>query len=274
MYGRPILIEVKPKKQTKSRFKLINTFFVLVQLTFAYDFGFFNYKSYKTRLLFKMIAFSQCLVICSLCYYFLYLNYVQKELYWYTYSVLAYFIYVVVLLLLSNEQSFYSFQMNLIAINADSGIDTKGYINLEVKILFYFLISFLFRTTILFVYCKLYDAYCLRPTILQVLYGIPLYGLDIPIIVNLFGYQSIYWSLRKITDFVKNYDNDVLKSHYTYKLLYDSFETIKNTLDTVVGSLFIFVNYINTYYRLSRDISFFLRIINTISFCFRLFYRC
>lgn len=223
-------------KDTKKQkcMRRMNILFIFLQVVLSLDFGFVKYKSSNHKTIIKVVTLAQCLCISVTCItcFFIYMN--RSQAIWYSVFCFEYVSYVVVLIFSNSEKSFFVLQNDLNSLDSVIGVNSISY-NLDVSMIASCLIIAIFRMGLAFVYCAIYPEFCVLIPFVKIIYFIPLFCVDIVLVIYFFTFYSIYRRLKKFTDFVKN-TSDVTCCHYIYKSIVDFTEKVKETFDAVVSN--------------------------------------
>ncbi|KAJ0172344.1 hypothetical protein K1T71_012317 [Dendrolimus kikuchii] len=222
---------IKPAPINKMS-KLMLYFFRFLHIVFSYDMGFFQFKSYIVKNIFRLISILQCISICGTVIYFLFVNLDKFFAIWYTVFIVQFIINVLILNLSGNKMTYYRFQRALLLLDSELKVDTSTY-NFELKIILCIFVSISCRCLLTYSYCSDYIENCVKPVLAEVLYCVPWFSLDIVLIVYSSIFYSAYCRLVKLTSNLKNTYIDICGCQYLYISIVDATEQIKITFDNV-----------------------------------------
>lgn len=230
------IIQVKPKYTQNEISTFMKIIFITIQTIFFLDFGFIKCESFQSRVLMKCFFLLQNVLLSVVCYALLYTT--SSALAWHAIVLIQYCIIVISQMCFSPRKTFYNLQMGLISVDTKLGVDFKSY-NMEIKIICFIVATILLKYISATSYCFISSTYCIEPIIAAIIYKIPHYGFDIPIIISFFCFYSVYCRLRKISySLLANESQNVKKYQCVYQKLFSCLENVKNTIYVTVCILF------------------------------------
>lgn len=218
-------------KMEQMRSKLNDFFFFFLQVFYSLDFGFFEYTSFKNKLVVNLLSFIQCIFVCIICLFCIVYSLEQSMAIASSLTTFDYFLQVL-FLYLNKKDTFFYLQHVLNSIDIELGIN-KSY-KKENQMFLVYLIAVLCKCILTVIYCAYSHKYCMKPTFTQIIFFIPLTGFDVPQIIHYFVFYSVYRRMKDFKKYVGESDN-VVKCQYIYKTLINSTEKVKESFDILVS---------------------------------------
>lgn len=213
----------------------MKTIFITIHIIFSLDFGFMRYRSFKLKVLLKSIFLLQSLMLSVTCFYLSLLSLDFSVVVWNALFLTEYCIVVVYLTFRSSQKTFYKLQKDLLSIDSQLGVD-KGSYNMEPKVLFYILFSIIYKSIVTTIYCFYTKVRaCVQPFPVQMLIMLPIFGINIFIVISFFYLYSVYCRLQNVTIFVLKCRRNVKAYQLIYQSLINSVENVKQTIDVSVS---------------------------------------
>lgn len=205
--------------------KPMRVFFLLIQICFSLDFGFFTYRSPRQKWFLKLVSFMQCVIVVSICITTL----GGDDFYFYLKTSVEYFICCLFFIQLKSKNYFYQILKDLLALDKELGVDYHRH-NIGILIIIVYIVSCVYRITNSLINCyKFYNTFCALDMSLKLFIQIPILSIDLPYIVNFGAYYSIYCRLKAFTNFVRNSEVDIVTCQYFYKRLIEITEKCQIT---------------------------------------------
>lgn len=232
------MINVTERNSSKSNqpiSKTLEMFFIIIQIIFSFDFGFIRYKSRRHKLTVKLITavLSACLGIVLLIAIA-----IQNEglgyIIWYSLDIYLNYVYVIMLLIIPEQNTFYTFLKFLRSVNLKINGDTSTYY-LEFKIIAVCIAIAMYKIFISIFYCVFFGG-CIKSLLVQIIYLIPLISLEIPSVIHYFVFHAIYLKLVAMRKIMNNDNFKPKQVQFSYKSLHDSLDKIKKAFDPIVSN--------------------------------------
>lgn len=217
--------------------KTLRIFFTLLQIIFAVDFGFIKFNSRKHRLIVKLLGAAYFMCFNCLCVSLLFFSDMTNDLRnWYSKYLFENMLYNIILLLTPQHKSFCYFLEKLKSI--DNQLCVNSCNNIDFKIVFCCIISFLTKFLISAIYCK-ENVECITTWWFQMLYFVPILALDLPFIVMLFMFYAARCRLVAVQKCIEDKKFKPKRLHHIYKSLADFTENTKSSFNILVSDDYI-----------------------------------
>lgn len=217
----------------KKKKKFTNTFFILILIIFAYDYGFVTDQSLNMKIFTKIstVVYGLTLNFVFLIYFLIKMTPLQAFGY-----ILNHVHHLAHILILTyfNKDTFYNFLKDLEMIDLLLDINSDSY-GVGLKIALWLVLTLVNNIILTILYCAKSHKYCLNPMIIQILFFITILAYYTPLIVSFFTYREVHFRLKKITSFIENKSRNILKYQNVYKGLVDTTEKIKISFDIMVS---------------------------------------
>ncbi|XP_060805884.1 uncharacterized protein LOC132902927 isoform X2 [Amyelois transitella] len=241
------------KPITNTMPKPMIVYFKLIHICLGLDFGFMKFQSTRW-IISKLSTLLYAIFFSSICV-FVFLFYLSPlQIAWYSSYVFTYLTQVL-MLVLSNENTFWALLNDLIAIDTQMGITTKIH-RIDVKLILYTTFCVLYRVVFSIVYCSLLPENCINLLLGTIFFIVPLWSIDVVLIVYFFVFYSIYCRVRTLVDSIENNMLSISSSQSIYRCLLISAEKVLVTFNRVflVALLFTTPNVLTSIYSSIKEL--------------------
>lgn len=199
----------------------------LFHIFFGLDFGFLNVKSFKIKVISKVFAIMQSLMIFA----FLCTDISSKNMivtFWYISFLIQYVTCVLIVAFIKDDTSF----SKLIH---DLKTERTTY-HLEVKLLLSIVICGLYRASLLLIHCSYYSNDACLKYWHSILYALILFALDVILITYAFMFLALNCQIKNFILVLRLERFDFVSKQYLYKSIIDTLESYKASFDPVVSN--------------------------------------
>lgn len=240
------LIEVKSrndnnisKVKNNSEAKTMRIFFILMHILFCVDFGFLKLNSAYHRLLVKLLTVAHSIFVNLMCLLVFSgeSNIFESASMWYLTYLVENTSYVIILLLIPQNSTFYSFLQNLASIDFKLGVHPSK--KLCYKIIFSCLAAFVIKVILSAIYCLINEECTKLNSWLELFSFISYLSNDLPFIVMFFTFRQAHSRLVVFRKCIQNKTVELKEIHRLYKSLLNLTTTVKKSFDPIVS-----VNYV------------------------------
>lgn len=225
-------INVFSKQIHKTKyFMLMEIYYKLMHVFCFLDLGFFKNKFSKRRIFWKSVTIVELVMFCCVSYYGLDIQRVDISVQiTYYYSIITYICYVLALILVNPNKTFYRLFFDLESIDYMLRINSSSY-NLEIKLLVCNLLQGSFRCLMFIIYTLSFgmgsDTIILRYFILTCL--------NVVLITYTFLFYSINCRLNALMFIIKPATSNFTSLQLIYKAIVELTLKYKNAFDPLVS---------------------------------------
>ncbi|KAJ0172345.1 hypothetical protein K1T71_012318 [Dendrolimus kikuchii] len=209
--------------------KTVIYLFRLYQIIFCIDLGFFEYKTFKTKLFCRIIAILQTIAIYSYCVILLFKSEDYATAGCFTIFMTQYFLIVCVMNFNTKGTSFQKFLNTLLAI--DTQLNFRRFNHIGAKILVFIILSTASRIAAVIGYCRWYFHVCASPWDMFFFNLLPNISLDTIFIFYYSIFYSVYLRLIKLTTILNKKDTNIVSCHFLYKFIAENTSKVKYSFD-------------------------------------------
>lgn len=228
-----ITIQTFNIKEKSKYSSFVTIFYKTVHIIIAFDFGFFDHvhESNTKRVIWKFVT-----TVHGFFMMFFFIKLVKTDsvlrILWGTFHLAHYFVNVLILATISPKKTFCQMQHDLVSI--DKYLDARDTTsNTDKKLLFTFLINFVYNITNKIFFC-LESNSCIDRKIQSAILAILKMFLEVVPITCAYFFYSIYCRLVKLTKIIENENRDTVSLHRLYQSIAQLTEFYKCMLDPLV----------------------------------------
>lgn len=220
-------------KSDDKPFKYLVFLYKLSQILYGVDFGFFQFVISGIKIIPKVLAVVQCIIV--ICAKVIInrdrINSSVVGMLWnYLYDA-EYFFYVLILVFIKKENTFYNLLQDIRTIDLGLKVDHASY-NLEIKLFCIIAMCIANRVVLLILFCVFNEIHI--PFLNSITYLIVVTATDMVRVTYAFMLYAISCRLKVIVSLLKDKQSRVLSIQYLYKSIIDVATQHKVSLDLVV----------------------------------------